>query len=214
MKASIRNVSFGALVMAVTLVGCGGDESPAGDMSAFLDMGANVDMNGSTGCTTITTWPNDVTYASLVPDPFDGYDAEVALYGDKPGTGSLVDSLAIELYNQTGATPSYPKTVTLSASTTYNDCDECVLAYIGQNYDTKDYGTRYLATGGSITISKADRSLNGGTATVSGSKIHLVEWQFDQNNDKAVPKGKCIDVNTFNFTADFDAVGGDGGTDM
>ena len=214
MKASILTVSFGALVMSATLIGCSGDDSPSGDMSAFLDMGATVDMPGTTGCTTITTWPNDATYASLVPDPFDGYDAEVALLGDKPGTGMLVDSLAIELYNQVGATPSYPKTITLSASATYNNCDECVLAYIGQNYDTQDFGTMYLATGGSITITKADRTLNGGTATVSGSKIHLVEWQYDQNNDKPVAKGKCIDVNAFSFTADYDAVGGDGGTDM
>ena len=214
MKSSLSLV-FAVLILPLLLqVGCGDDSSSGNmDLSASGDLAGVKDMTAA-ACTTIASWPTDSLFADLTADPLTDYDFLNSMYADgAANSAGTFDSMRIELYHKIGTSNALPRTVMIPADGTYNTCDDCVL--IDAEIDPMTFMSNrlYFARSGSLTITKADHTLSGGTMTVSGSNVHLVEWRYDMNNDKPVANGKCYDVTAFNFTKMY--VGAtDGGTDM
>jgi len=207
MKTLLTHVLRALVLPSLLLVACGDDPtSDMGDMTATGDLSA-------AACVTVASWPNTTLRAEGIPDPLDGWDFVTSVYADRAGTGNLFDRLGVELYHPTGATTTLPRTVTLSATATYTDCNECLLLVTDGNPSIEGSGTGYFARGGSITVTKADRTPLAGGITVSGSNIHFVEWTFGEDADKPVANGKCVDVGAFSFNATYDNSANDGGTD-
>lgn len=212
MKASLAHVLCALVLPSVLLVACGGNDSTATDMAANLDLPAAGDMP-AVGCLTVPTWPNTMLFADGSTDPLMGYDFLTRVLADRAAAAGLVDTLRVELYHKTGMATTFPRTAPISATGTYNDCDDCVLIDLGQDFANSDPGTLYFARGGSLTVTKADRTPITGAISVSGTNVHFVQWVFDAASDKPVANGKCIDVGTFSFSSTYDNTAADGGTD-
>jgi hypothetical protein len=123
--------------------------------------------------------------------------------------GSTVDDLSVELWYQP-STPLPPQNVTIDATTTYQNCDYCILIY--ENFDPSTFSaqTYYLARSGSLTVTKGDQDPGMGQMQVSGSNLHFLEW--DLMNDTAVKNGGCYDVSSMSMSGTYSNA--DGGTDM
>ncbi len=149
---------------------------PGGDM-------AGDDMNSGGGCTTIATW------AGL--EPFANYDdaGPTTFGGSQSSTTEPFDALGFEDWH---ITSGYPKNVTFSSTDSYFTCDVCVALY--EQVQGGQAAAFFFAQSGSMTVTTADENIESGTLNLTGTNLHLVEW--DLSTDTAVPGGRCYDIGT------------------
>jgi hypothetical protein len=127
--------------------------------------------------------------------PFDFVTIGHASKSDQPAT-----VLSVEVWHQASTAPP-PRTESLPADGTYNDCELCVV--LDENFDdTLGYGDpRYFARAGTITITEAGSSPASGMLQVSGSNVELVEW--DLAADGPTADGKCYQIGTFSLSGSY-----------
>lgn len=144
------------------------------------DMGGD-DMSGNGGCTTMATWPG--------LEPFADYDdAGPTTYGGSQSSSTEpFDALGFEDWHLASG---YPKNVTFSTSDAYFTCDVCVALY--EQVQGGQASAFFFAQGGSMTVTQADENIETGTFNLTGTNLHLVEW--DLSTDSAVPGGRCYDI--------------------
>jgi hypothetical protein len=196
------------IVLTLTCSACGGDDKGSEpDMTALTSSDLGADLSASNGCAQTATWPNTQVVGRIIPNPYAGYDAETLLYGYRMN-GGYTDTLGVAVWHMEGTTNAFPKSYSLSATGSFSSCDHCVFADVGFDSLGKG-GSRYFARAGMITITSADTAPTGGMMKVSGSTLHLVEW--DNAADAPLANGKCMDVGSFDFTATYPAATNDGG---
>jgi hypothetical protein len=179
------------------------------DLAQHHDLGgdgAPIKIDAGSPCTQLPTWPSfDTTVTSYPIQGADPYDFVVE--GDSIQTNGVgTDDLSTELWHQP-STRKAPYVATIDTSTTYQDCDVCVLLY--ENYDplTLTAASYFLARSGTVHVNTAVFDAAGGSMDVEGSQIHLVEW--DLTNDTRVVNGRCYDVGSFAMTGSYGPVGVD-----
>jgi hypothetical protein len=203
--------------------GGGGDDTSKIDASTKIPDGSvkndakTPDSGSQAACTHVTSWPAMQPLANFNEDP------------NTPGTGFTniisVDktaapfaALTVEDWHLNNL--AYPHTVTLKNTDLYfgqNGCSDCVLLdsdCSGPDV-VNDCNHHFFAQGGSLTVTRADEA-NTGMMTVSGTNIHLVEWDMDQSSptvDTPIKNGQCYDVDSFSMTGSWDHPPADGGAD-
>ena len=95
----------------------------------------------------------------------------------------------------------------LPDDTNYLLCEVCVL--IDLNYDpARGYGApAFLALGGSVTVTRADRTPSGGRLEAIGSNLDLVEWDFAADRPSA--NNGCYHLDTLAISGSYVGDGGD-----
>lgn len=126
----------------------------------------------------------------------------IAYYGEL-NTDPMQDVLSIQLYAGygvfTGDAGVRPGTYTLSGDeTNFATCGACVQIFADVNPDGGAGGERYMATGGTLTLTSTQ-----GTLTGSLSNANLVEVTVDPNTfvSTPVPNGCTSSISSASFTA-------------
>lgn len=114
------------------------------------------------------------------------------------------DGLRLEVVYPNDTFPTLPSTGTFTAATRYGNCSVC--AIFNEGCDQAGVCTaQYLAQGGSLTITRADRD-SAGRLAGSGSNLRFNQW--DLQNDVAEGSG-CVTITTVGpFDIGWNADGG------
>ncbi len=172
---------------------------PGGDLT-MGGGGGDMAMGNVGNCTHLATWPN--------LHPAAAYDAmnmvTFVVGADQPM--EPLNALAIEDWQSMGE--KYPKTVTFKPGDQYAKCEVCALISACANMSCTD---QFFAQGGTVTVTRADRNANMGRMTATAQNLKLVEWDFSQMGDKAVPNGKCYEIDSVSFDVPWPAAAPDAG---
>jgi hypothetical protein len=103
------------------------------------------------------------------------------------------DGLRVEVVYPNDVVPAFPYTETFTTATRYRNCIACGIYYEQCDSMTLACQKEYLAQGGSMTITRADRA-PAGRIEGSASGVRFNEW--DLTSDTAVPGGGCIIATT------------------
>lgn len=118
----------------------------------------------------------------------------------KPGTAQgTFDVLGVELWYLDAPTVTFPYPVTLNG-TTYNTCESCVTLNTGCDGAGENCSKFFLGQMGTVNYTAGTQNEDQGEFRANGMNINLVEWEFTQSADRAVPNGRCVTVN-FNMVA-------------
>ncbi|MFO0599136.1 MAG: hypothetical protein U0228_27755 [Myxococcaceae bacterium] len=115
----------------------------------------------------------------------------LVVFGEAPLTTN-VDLLRMEVVypNDVGPTPPVTQNFTTAG---YRSCLLCSI--YAQNCDqSANCEKTYLAQGGSVTVTRADKNELAGHFAGSMSGVLYKEWNL--NTDTAVPGGSCIQLGT------------------
>jgi hypothetical protein len=132
--------------------------------------------------------------------PMDGgaiSDAIVFAVG-QGSSATTYNIFGLELYYPGNTFPAAPRSITL-ASTTYNNCTDCVLLDLDCDSMGNNCTKSFLAQMGSLNISAqriVQAGQDGGIAG-TGSSLKLTEWDF--MNDVAVNNGACAEIPSVMF---------------
>ena len=210
--------------LLVGAVGCGGSKKSGGDM-AHVTMN-NKDMAMQSNCDEVGTFPSAIQGSNTVfsfheTDPSNlpmGADYDDAIQGFKVNDDddTLYDILVYVAYHASGDPDFSVPLTTMYSSMSDPVKDNPTLQYIFGVTLTQSGisgGTLYGVQSGSVTASALDSTTPTGNIAVTGTNLHFVEWDFDQNTgmDNG-PKagGGCLDVSSFDFSAMYNtSAGGD-----
>jgi hypothetical protein len=114
--------------------------------------------------------------------------------------------LSVEVWHG-NALGTPPFSMTLPHNTNYLLCEVCVL--LDLNYDAqKGYGApAYLALGGTVTVTRADRTPSGGRLEVTAQDLELVEWDFV--GDRPAAGDACYRIDSISLSGSYTGDAGD-----
>jgi len=186
------------LFMLLCALGGAACDDPATevDLAVPEDLQLSVDMNVGVPCMKVTTWRSNgsATFRPLDHEGLDVASAHASMsYAGGDGGADHLDDLKIEIRLSPGATPSYPRSVTLPASTTYATCTECLT--ISRDLVLGKPTQRFLARSGNLLLERVDQA-KVGSIEVSGTTLRFEEWS---DSDAPVPDGACYEVGSFSF---------------
>jgi hypothetical protein len=152
------------------------------------------------GCTHVASWPTALNVAFY--DSQNNYTEVQSL----KSTTLPTELLIIDVFHGDGGT--YPPTETYTGATKLATCNICT-QLIGGCGATNCTGPTFLALGGSAAVTRADSNPDAGKFIGSGSNLHFVQYDF--NNDAVVDGGGCYDVDAVTLNVSWGGAGGAGG---